>query len=161
MKVIFLDIDGVLNNDLILKQFRRLGCGAGAIGLEKLQLLQKIVTVTNAQIVLSSDWRLAHVDPCGYKMVRICLGMFGIRIVGRTPDLLLNVTGDRANEIQAWLGSNQEKRGVTHFVILDDRTDAGLGFPDNFILTNDKEGLTEQQVEEAIQILTRPKIIKQ
>ena len=48
MKVLFLDVDGVLNR-----------CGKSAQGLEedKVALLKQIVAATGCRIVLSSTWR--------------------------------------------------------------------------------------------------------
>ena len=54
MKVIFLDVDGVLNSQSL---FERCGEELVPIDEENIQYLKAIVDATNAKIVLSSSWR--------------------------------------------------------------------------------------------------------
>ena len=56
MKIVFLDIDGVLNS---LNYRRRMGMQyfSDMIDRRKMPLLKKIVEATNAKIVLSTTWR--------------------------------------------------------------------------------------------------------
>ena len=60
MKVIFLDIDGVLNEDTT--PTRTQSC-ALFIDQEKLLRLKRIIDATQAKIVLSSTWRYDRDDP--------------------------------------------------------------------------------------------------
>ena len=69
MKVIFLDVDGVLNCQKTEAKCR------GFIGVDskKVKLLKKIVDATDAKIVLSSSWKIGwwkyhkeEQDPEGY-----------------------------------------------------------------------------------------------
>ena len=53
MKVIFLDIDGVLNNQTLLYHY-----GLDYIDGDMVELLKHVVSATGAEIVLSSSWRL-------------------------------------------------------------------------------------------------------
>jgi hypothetical protein len=53
MKVIFLDIDGVLNTTSTTEMFEEYTF----VEDEKVQLLKQLVTRTGAKIVLSSSWR--------------------------------------------------------------------------------------------------------
>lgn len=110
MKVIFLDIDGVLNNQ---KFFLEKAQDMVALDKIKINYLKKIVDVTNSQIVLTSTWRLlspSHPDA-------IALNSYfeaeGLHIYDKTPML---ETG-RGTEIQKWL---YEHPTVTNFVIIDD-----------------------------------------
>ena len=52
MKVIFLDIDGVLNID-----------SDRTISVEKIKLLSTIIKQTGAEVVLSSSWRYGWNEP--------------------------------------------------------------------------------------------------
>ena len=52
-KVIFLDIDGVLNTDKHLRKF-----GRDYIDQRLISILRVVVLQTKAEIVLSSTWRL-------------------------------------------------------------------------------------------------------
>ncbi len=54
MKVLFLDIDGVVNNKRTKKNFE----GFTAIDPAMAALVQRIVQNTGCEIVLSSSWRL-------------------------------------------------------------------------------------------------------
>lgn len=54
MKVIFLDVDGVLNSQDL---FERCGEELVPIDEENIRYLKEIVDATGAQIVLSSSWR--------------------------------------------------------------------------------------------------------
>ena len=62
MKVIFLDIDGVLNSDEYIHKARKLGFKGieEEIDIEKVELLKKAVEQTGARVVLSSSWRLTN-----------------------------------------------------------------------------------------------------
>jgi histidinol phosphatase-like enzyme len=53
MKVIFLDIDGVLNSEEFLKKNKN-----EAIDRNNVSILKKIIDKTGAFIVMSSAWRL-------------------------------------------------------------------------------------------------------
>ena len=63
MKVIFLDIDGVLNTSQtfieIDNEFIKTGKRRIEIDLDRVELLKEIVDATGAVIVLSSSWRLS------------------------------------------------------------------------------------------------------
>ena len=54
MKVIFLDIDGVLNNE-----YSKTRAPSGVIGIDgdKVKRLRKIVESTGAKLVLTSSWK--------------------------------------------------------------------------------------------------------
>ena len=54
-KIIFLDVDGVLNNENT--NARSPGGYVGVMD-SKVKLLSKLVKETNADVVISSDWRL-------------------------------------------------------------------------------------------------------
>ena len=62
MKVLFLDIDGVLNNDKTFEEvhdyYVKTGYHKVEIGLDMVERLFKIIEATGAKIVLSSSWRL-------------------------------------------------------------------------------------------------------
>ena len=142
MKVIFLDVDGVLNMH---------GSG-GLFTLNKarLRLLEKIVKDTDAKIVVSSTWRTEaqHMTKLGR-----ALGYRGMRISGRTDSLGRSATGERyyrGHEIQKWLDENP---GVESYVILDDDSDMLDSQLRNFVQTDGMIGLTETLAYRATYIL--------
>jgi hypothetical protein len=142
VKVLFLDIDGVLlpfDADTPLstgpdEHFPRSAVGA----------LNELVTQTGCKIVLTSTWRsIECIDvPAIFKEE----GITG-EIIGGTPTV-----GTRAEEIAAWLAAASEP--VEAFVIIDD-FDRGLSeaFPGRFVKTNPLGGLTEEEVAKAAGIL--------
>jgi hypothetical protein len=140
MKIIFLDVDGVLNTRL------------GSLDADKLDILQSVVQATGAAVVISSTWR--HHE---HQMVRLRpeLERRGIRIAGQTPISASRdpserfwVASTRGAEIESWLTDHP---GVSRFVILDDSDFTALkGW---LVQTNASVGLTDIQAHEMIRRL--------
>lgn len=157
-KIIFLDIDGVLNSMDYFEQTK--DCkGYTEINPEKVKLLKEIVDRTGAQIVLSSTWRdLAQREnepehPM-YTYLTDTLKEYGMEIADHTP----YIGQDRSKEIKAWLDNQQDKD--VRFVSLDDDfpkhkyDEAGIG--DCLVRTSFYEkdgGLRKEHVEKAVEIL--------
>lgn len=153
MKVIFLDIDGVLNHQ---KHYEWLLLTDEPTPMQRTypyteinpgscRLLNEIIQETGAKIVVSSSWRLD-----GEARLNSLFKYFGLpRIYDITPCL----NTDRGIEIGAWLAAHPE---VTHYVILDDDEDMNAEQMPFFIKTNPYEdGLNEDVKERAIQILKK------
>lgn len=148
MKVIFLDIDGVLNSDLTKERTKQ----SASVFVSDIYIrhLKEIIDVTGAVIVLSSDWRLDRDDKrynADFLQLKEKLLNFGIEIFDFTP----NFNNARGGEIQSWIESHPE---VGNFVILDDRTDVGPN-EDKLVQTIPAFGLTHDLVQDAINILTK------
>lgn len=125
MKVIFLDIDGVLNNELftIMLHDRLLGkeqyyqcfkdLGEMPFDYRSCYILQALIRDTGAKVVLSSTWRLSqkHID--GIKRYA------GIEIHDKTPRII-DKSGCRGDEIQLYLHEHPE---IENYVIIDDDSD--------------------------------------
>ncbi|MDE6690910.1 MAG: hypothetical protein K2K04_02975 [Clostridia bacterium] len=156
MKVIFLDIDGVLNSRAYDR--KRNWNEQTNIDETRLPLVKRIVDETGAKIVLSSTWR-EHwsVDPllCDDDGVYInkTFAKYGLEIYGKTPDLWL--TAERPDEIKAWLKSSTET--IVSFVIIDDYRYAWVELADKVVKTNPNFGLglEEEHVLKAIAILNK------
>lgn len=154
MKIIFLDIDGVLNSKPYDAQ--RNWNEQTDIDETRLPLVKKIVDETGAKIVLSSTWRehwdsvLENCDEDGIH-INETFAKFGLDIYDKTPDL--GLTADRPNEIKAWLDSAPET--IESFVIIDDYRYGWGSLSDNFVKTNPYFGfgLEEEHVQKAIEIL--------
>ncbi len=155
MKIIFLDIDGVLNSKVYDAQ--RNWNEQTDIDETRLPLVKKIVNETGAKIVLSSTWREhwdrapENCDEDGVYIIET-FAKFGLEIYDKTPDLGLSV--DRPDEIKAWLNSTQET--IESFVIIDDYRYGWGSLSDNFVKTNSVFGLglEEDHVQRAIAILS-------
>ena len=59
IKVIFLDVDGVLNSD---RTARRTQSGYTFVDNRQMKNLKHIINMTGAKVVLSSDWRYDRDD---------------------------------------------------------------------------------------------------
>ena len=152
MKIIFLDIDGVLNSIVFDRERTN---EQGNIDETRLPLIKQILDETGALIVLASSWR-KHWDKepslCDNLGVEInsIFAKYNIAIYDKTPQLQSN---DRAEEIRLWLSQNEM---VKNFVILDDIAFGwGTDLQDHLVKTNCRigRGLERQHVQKAISIL--------
>jgi hypothetical protein len=157
LKVIFLDVDGVLNSEVSREQERNNFDNWMEHEVSEMHVnnLKKIVDATGAQIVLSSSWRFDHPKATGrdfiadplMKVLDRKLKAVGLDIIDVTPDLRGKIRGA---EIQDWLDRHSE---VERFVILDDDTDMLEEQKPFFVNTTFKCGLTEELAKKVIEIL--------
>ena len=166
MKIIFLDIDGVLNcENWYKKRFiqeidRNMDsyplCEFYPLAVDQLNVLTK---KTNAEIVVSSTWRIGRT----VAELNSIFKQVGIEkdILDFTPSLR---GMPRGVEIKKWIDTYciqdtdrlfNKKGGIKleSYVILDDDSDMLLEQKDNFIKTSWQDGLTAIQVNKAIYIL--------
>lgn len=153
LKIIFLDIDGVLNST----QYDRMRTNEqGNIDETRLTLLKQLVDETKAQIVLSSSWRkhwekeTALCDKVGQELNEV-FAKHGLCIYDKTP---VSVNNDRAEEIRMWLN---EYNSPEHFVILDDIAFGwGIDLQDHLVKTNSRigRGLELKHIVRTIELLT-------
>ncbi|MBQ2988460.1 MAG: hypothetical protein IJD59_05085 [Clostridia bacterium] len=151
LKILFLDIDGVLNS----ARYDALRLpDQGNIDETRLPLLQRIIGETQAKIVLSSSWRKQwdkNDALCGENGAAInrLFRAHGLSVYDKIPDFPSN---DRAEEIRAWLKQNAS---VTRFVILDDIRFGWGDLQDFVVNTNSRigRGLEERHAEQAIRLL--------
>lgn len=132
MKVIFLDIDGVLNSHRSAVAFGGMPFDAhahrGRFDEIAVRLIGGIAEVANAKIVLSSSWR----NDVNWQQIGPALGL---TILDRTPSML----GPRGKEIAAWLSSNPD---VEAYAIVDDDGDMLPEQMPYFVHTNMTDGFT-------------------
>jgi len=140
MKIIFLDVDGVLNTPKLLKRF-----GFDFIDPILVALVARIVKETEAKIVLSSTWRIEEKNK---EMVRVALAEHGLEIFDCTPVITKSFSEGgwtrRHEEIQSWIDQNT----VTKFAIIDDFDDANI--EGSFFQTDENIGLTVSIAENII-----------
>ena len=155
MKLIFLDIDGVLNYEGYERLTRS---GTRFVDPVLIKRLKKIIDCTGAKVVLSSTWRRGiydmhegltdTVDALDAEELLAELNKYGVEIFDMTP-----MCGfiPRAEEIMryldGWKGENIEQ-----FVILDDFP-LMSPYEGNFICTDCFTGLSEADVVTAIELL--------
>lgn len=150
MKVIFLDVDGVLNSGEGLKQHINNNGFNGLLEYSEiedkpLKLLQEIIEKTSAKIVVSSSWKN---NKRLYEKLERRMKDCGMEIYDITPSI--GIENRKGYEIKRWLDNNE----VENFVILDDESDM-CEYTDSgqFIHTAHKHGLTEELKDKAIEVL--------
>jgi hypothetical protein len=140
MKVIFLDIDGVLNTPKTIRRF-----GFDFIDDILVALVVRICKETSAKIVLSSSWRTEEKD---LNLARLALERHNLEIHDCTPVIKREWTEEgwvrRHEEISAWL----EDKEVDRFAIIDDLDDACI--EGSFFQTDEERGLTVEIAEKII-----------
>mgnify|MGYP004593797841 CR=1 FL=1 len=173
MKIIFLDVDGVLNNQEVFKKHREIRDKTGTrpvdIDDELMDNLKKIVDAhPDTRVVLSSSWRsafsniLVHGKPHEllpeqkrdpetlYKSLKN-RGITMISKTGRDPE------GCRGREICEWLDNYAEMMDVRSFIVIDDETfDIDDYLPRSVLVKTSFYGdsLSEDKVTEAIRKLS-------
>lgn len=139
MRVVFLDVDGVLNGFSSWP----LNAGRRWIDPKCAARLNRITDVTDAVIVLTSTWRL--VSGCDVPSILHEAGVKA-RVVGFTPNLPGKTRGA---EILQWIN---EHKDITGFVILDDDEDMDY-LTSKLVRTTWAKGLEEVHVHAAIKML--------
>lgn len=173
MKIIFLDVDGVLNSEhWYIKNHEKHPerCRTDkAIDPRYVRNLRRIVKKTGAKIVLTATCRgVVRKDKNHY--LHQILKKYGLEIYDYTNRV---GTGERGYDIQDWLDKH---RDVTHIVILDDDSDM-LHLTKYLVKTKNNpyveqkdgtikrskslfawmmEGLNYKKAKEAVRILKRP-----
>lgn len=148
MKVLFLDIDGVLNHEATFLALDR----NDMIAPECVKRLFALIERTGAKIVLSSSWR-------GIPDLEERLERAGVmaHVISRTPKLSGDAYKCRGSEIEDWLNSNPSP--PTHYAIVDDDSDMLPGQLSNFVQTDfRKGGLLDEHCERIAAILAPPTV---
>jgi hypothetical protein len=139
-KILFLDIDGVLNIDF--------GVFPQKLDDSCLQQLKRIVDTTGAEIVLSSSWRFSDAS----KLIIIdAFHRFGIPVW--TATTLLKDAVTRGQEIHDWFMTTPGAYDPNmRFAILDDEPDAN--HCGRLVLCDQKKGITEEIANRVIHMLS-------
>lgn len=162
MRVIFLDIDGVLNCSTSKSFCHDDLCGIiPGIDSDKVKRLAKIVEGTGAQIILSSDWKdgwekyYTSQKPSHVKYLDNHLYKKGkLTIKDKTPTTHKG-SWFRGSEILTYLRTHQD---IENYVILDDTFFDDFDnkeIEEHLVLTNREVGLTDGDVKNAIKILLK------
>ncbi|MBD5520021.1 MAG: hypothetical protein HDR03_02135 [Lachnospiraceae bacterium] len=163
-KVLFLDIDGVLNSNSDNDSHQREINYGTLIDEEKIKLLAHLVKETNSKIILHSGWRMwfdSDLKPLRLEAKKLIelLEKEGLNIDGLTPDLTTEEIRQtkkfslvKADEILLWLKSHNE---VTEWVVLDDLDLHNAQIKQHQVKPDQTIGLTLEDVENAIKILEK------
>ena len=156
-KIIFLDIDGVLATtkeygksrhkfhakyneakELNIPYSYNPGC---------VKIFNEIIEQTNADIVITSDWRLNwSLSELNYIFKFNGINKLPIDVTNDNPVSLSDNTRNRASEIREYVNENK----IENYIVIDDLP-LGNYLPENrFILTKEKEGLKQTNIKEKI-----------
>lgn len=163
MKVIFLDIDGVMKEEDYNAEFKD----------ECFARLKRIVDETGAEIILSSSWRIYywefiengyHADDEKILSLHSYFEKYGLKVAGRTDYTRRSGPASRPDEIRRWIA---DKEDLESFCIIDDDDFYRWKWLSQFLVitrvrTKDERGypdwqrtLSDADVERAIAILNR------
>ena len=165
-KLLFLDIDGVLNAHAPIDP----DVGSATLDRCKVELLNGVLKTTGAKVVISSAWRyLVHrrdmtID--GLDWLLRSHGLLAGRIAGITREDVMVSRGDgstpwpmaneRGRQITDWLDVFKHRKGVISRYAAVDDLDLGIseaGHP--FVHVDGRVGLTDANVIDLIEILGR------
>lgn len=143
--IIFLDVDGVLNSE---RSCLALGGYPSSLRPETwwrldriaIQLINRLATIADADIVLSSVWRRKQGNDALLKE------KFGLNIVGVTGYC---TSGFRGNEVQAYL----DECDVEEYVIIDDSSDFHVDQMSRFVRVDNRNGFDLTNFYDACRIL--------
>jgi hypothetical protein len=146
LKLIFLDVDGVLNSrerwiDCECADLDRSGSRIDPRAVDR---LSHIVQATDAKIVVSSTWRLYY-----YEALISYLNHWPHlkdKVIGKTA----HFGGPRGDEIADWIAHHEDL--VENFVILDDDSDMSH-LMTYLVKTTFQNGLQQEHVDECIRRL--------
>lgn len=155
-KIIFLDIDGVLNSTQYWESIQDKKKTMSEIEFDLdpkcLRNLKKIVDETNSKIVVTSTWK--RIDKIN--SFKRYIPKYGLHVYDQTP-CHPDGAGHRGDEIRQYLKEHESE--IEKFILLDDEE-----FPDFNELTNYlvktnfyKGGLCGSHVKEAVERLGRVK----
>lgn len=167
MRVIFLDIDGVLNTwDYIgslylLANKHKVGSSIDEYGQlfdpRCVNYLDYIIRETDAKIVISSTWRNKGISNLQemWEMRDLpgeIIDVTPLTLDGEIVERYYHVDADRGYEIQEWLDNHDD---IESYVILDDMSD--MLPSQNFVKCDGKFGITREVANMAIHHLIKEK----
>jgi histidinol phosphatase-like enzyme len=180
IKVIFLDLDGVLN--VYCEDRDEFGCTFHSNFVDN---LRKIINETDAKIVISSSWRkdgmkhmvdlwkfrnlpgeIIDVTPSLYLQKGGSIKFWNDKLNSKITPKIKGYSIPRGAEIEYWIKNESKNFGILEqYVILDDDSDMLFEQRNNFVKTSGNikhedcvdigYGLTVKCAEKAIEILNR------
>lgn len=126
MRVLFLDVDGVLNSEInfFIKPNHQdnFWVEDRVFSKSSLELVSKLIYLFDLTVILSSSWRhgWGYQEDAEQRILQKALASFNMEVYDVTPTLSWH--NPRGEEIQAWLDENQDKK-IEAIIIIDDETD--------------------------------------
>lgn len=145
-KILFLDIDGVLNS----RNYMTRVCRGDAIDPRCVMHLNEAIRRTGCKVVVSSAWRNLHT---WNELIGI-LADHGVNtdvFIGKTPDLFKDFM-NRDDEITAWLEANGQEGD--QWCIIDDELEHLVKLKDRLVKTSFQEkGMTKEHEDAVVRFL--------
>jgi HAD domain in Swiss Army Knife RNA repair proteins len=160
VRVIFLDVDGVLNNGGYWQRVPQTERNHEDFDPDSVEALNLIVEKSKARFVISSTWRLHHTlremrsifRRNGVKGVILDFTPEEYEVVVRRAYGSVDKPRQRGYEIATWLDEQEVK--PEGFVIIDDDSDMAH-LMEFLVKTDSMKGLQMEHVEPALKILMR------
>lgn len=158
MKVLFLDVDGVLNSNACRSELS----GGGYLDEEKVKLLSRVVRRTGSVVVLHSGWRFwftEAMEPARREAAGLLalLTKYGVGLYGKTPDFSTPEVKKtkrfslvKASEILSWLRNHDN---VENYLVLNDLDLHSKQLEKHQIRTDSETGFSDEDVSRAIELL--------
>lgn len=171
-KILFLDIDGVLNTErqhdrCVSEGIAQVDGFGYAFDPKAVANLKRIVKQTGADIVISSSWKFWGLDAMQRMWERRDLPG---KVIDVTPNNVsdemllsveleyLDIPAGKGSEIKEWLTTKGQQ--VTNYAILDDLPDMLPEQQSHFVQTDPRVGITQDDADTIISILTDcPKVV--
>ena len=161
-RVIFLDIDGVLNSNFWNDNHQKEISDGTLVDADKIKLLSKLIQRTKAKIILHSGWKYwfgGDLKPLRKEAKTLIdlLEKEGLVIEGMTPDFSTEEIRRtkrfslvKADEILAWLAEHKE---IDKWIVIDDLYLHNAEIEKHQIKTDSSIGLTIEDIQEAEKLL--------
>jgi hypothetical protein len=146
MKIIFLDIDGVLNSDEYYRSVDRTRRDWNRFDPKVVAHIKRLIEEFSATIVISSTWRFGAVKMLNDELIKSGLKKY-LNKDWKTPQVY---PSHRGTEIRMWL-DNQAY--MSNYLILDDDTNILEEQIPNFVQTNLQLGMQAEHYYKAREIL--------
>lgn len=148
MKIIFLDIDGVLNSSNFLFKTKGIIVDPNdLIDKDNVSILNSITDATNAKIVISSDWRHGFIG--NFNKLKSVMKNHGI--TGDIHGMTHTASDNRGKQILDWINDSYTK--VDCYIVLDDNSTDVDKVDRRLVRTNSIYGLTLDDAKIAIAML--------
>ena len=150
-KIIFLDIDGVMNPEsdirIYMAKYKKHKKDFNDFSTRTVGLLNYLIEATEAKIVISSCWRGGETIESMQKIFK----RFKVKceIIGLTPHLGKGMC--RGDEIKVWL--DEYTGTVKQYIILDDEEDFRISQMNHFIHIDSYCGLSPTVIYKAERLL--------
>lgn len=152
-KILFLDIDGVMNSKLYFKNSFNPDEDDSRFDVYSVYLVKKLVEEFSLKIVITSHWRSGMVEKLMSELKRNELMSF-LHKDSFTPILR---SAQRGTEIKAWLDSHP---GINDYIIIDDNENMLEEQKCRFVKTDAFAGLLDENYYDAREILLSVESVK-